>query len=109
MLKTCEGSRRSASSSSDHGSADDRRPTPSATTSRRSSRGRPRSSGRAIAQSAAEPNRSRRKTTPGGPNDGKSDFATAAPPCTEQAAASTSPTADAGLFLERKRRTDGEQ
>ena len=41
--------------------------TPSAATSRSSARGRPRSCGRAIAQSAAEPKSSRRKTTPGRP------------------------------------------
>ena len=71
--------------------------TPSAPTSRRSARSRPRNCGRAIAQSAAEPNRSRKNTTPGGPSCGKSVFATAAPPWTEHAAASTSPTADARL------------
>src|SRR5438105_11351879 len=72
----------------------DTRTTPSAATSRRSRRVRPRSCGRAIAHNAAEPNSRRRNTTPGGPSCGKSDFATAAPPCTEHAAASTSPTAD---------------
>src|SRR5216684_1040496 len=69
--------------------------TPSAASSRSSARGRPRSCGRAMAQSAAEPKRSRRNTTPGGPSCGKSVFATAAPPCTEHAAAITSATADA--------------
>ena len=87
--------------------------TPSAATSRRSARGRPRSCGRAIAQSATEPKSSRRKTTPGGPSCGKSVFATAAPPCTEQAAASTSATADARrsrhYFLQRQRRAGPEQ
>src|SRR3954452_16267934 len=83
--------------------------TPSAPMRRKSARGRPRSSGRAIAQSAADPKSRRRKTTPGGPSDGKSDFATAAPPCTEQAAARMSPTADARLFPERERGTDRKQ
>src|SRR5437870_8768515 len=36
-----------------------------------SARSRPRSCGRAIAHSAAEPNSRRRKTTPGGPSCGK--------------------------------------
>src|SRR6202007_3182331 len=76
--------------------------TPSAATSRSSRRVRPRRSARAIAHSAIEPKRRRRKTTPGGPSVAKSDFATAAPPCTEHAAASTRPTADPRLFLERK-------
>jgi len=68
--------------------------TPSAPTSWRSARLRPRICGRAIAQSASEPNSSRRNTTPGGPSCGKSVFATAAPPCTEHAAPSTRPTAE---------------
>src|SRR5581483_11728019 len=85
------------------------RMTPSAPTSRRSERGRPRRSGRAIAQSATDPKRRRRKTTPAGPNDGKSDFATAAPACTEQAAARKSATDEPALLLERKSRTVREQ
>src|SRR5207302_5968667 len=86
--------------------------TPSATISRRSVRRRPRSCGREIAHSAAEPKSSRNKTTPGGPSSGKSDFATAAPPCTEQAAPKTiaTQTRDAlALLAQRQRRARSEE
>src|SRR5919197_4272040 len=70
--------------------------TPSSATSPRSRALRPRSTGLPNAQSTTPPKRSRKKTTPGGPSSGKSDFATAAPPWTETAAPRTNTGAGTG-------------